>query len=147
MRGGFVLEFVIFGLLLIFGYWVYITYSQTSSAKTKSTAASIFHYPSATSWLVKEGRNVCLLQKNCVQSTNVLFSSSDTWNSVYNYYKKQMLESGWQTNSNIYTSIPDGAVYTNSQNCEAYLTKDSFGYFWILKQDNGKFKFVVKCND
>ena len=145
MKKGFIMPLVLLTILAFAAYYLYKNYAESPNTATVQTAENFLKYPRALDWQLKSNRNFCLQKEACSQPISITFTSLDTWNDVYVFYKGQLTQRGWQTNTAVITSVPSGAIFTNSQNCEAYLTKNSLGFLGMQKPDNGKFIIKISC--
>ena len=145
MRKGFIVPLLLILIATYAAYYLYKNYAKTPNAQTTEASQNFLKYPNAQNWTLKNLKNFCIQKERCSEPITITFESYDAWNQIYVFYKEALPQYGWQTNSMVLTSIPDGAVFTNSQNCEAYLSKNSIGFLGLQKQDNGKFSIKVTC--
>src|SRR3990167_1273455 len=112
MRSGFIIPILFLIILSSSAYYLYIRYAKSPTKLTYGTAEALYKYPNNTNWQLKESHNICLMPQNpCNQPVVVTFTSNNTWPAVYNFYKSYLSETGWTTNSTIYTSIPSSIVF------------------------------------
>lgn len=141
-RSGLIGVLILLALLgaIVFALaYIYQNYSKSPNAATKKAVKSIIKYPTSTSWVESEYKNVCLLTAGgCSQPIRILFETPNDWGSVYSYYVPTMTQSNWTTNSAVVTSIPSSVVFMRaSDNCEATLAN----------HNELKFSFTVVCPD
>ena len=138
MQRGFIGTLILLLLLIATAgvlYYVYVNYTKTPNEKTIKVANSIYKYPNATNWEIKESKNFCFTLGGCVQPVRILFETQNEWGSIYSYYTPYMSQSGWQTNSSIVTSIPTSVVFTRSDKCQVSLEN----------HNELKYSFMVSC--
>lgn len=126
MRSGFILPFLLLGLLALAVYYILTSTAIYPNEKTQNTARSIPRYAAAASWQVINNKSPCLFNfVNCqTPPSKITFKTVDAWASIYDAYNTNMGNFGWQTNSRIVTSIPTSIVFENAQNCTAELGED-----------------------
>jgi hypothetical protein len=141
-----ILFLAVLAVLGVVGYRLFNMFAKEPSAKTVKTAQTIEKYPTARTWSFRKIRNLCVFATDeCNQPVKIVFTTKESWGPVYNYFKEYLALKGWITKSIVFTSVPDGAVYHNNDDCEAYVTKESTGFFGVAKSDSGKFSITVTC--
>ena len=121
MKRGFIIPILFLITLGATGYYLFTKYSESPNQITRNNAQKIYKYPNSDNWEVKPHHNVCLIPKSqCVQPIDIVFSSNDTWPTVYNFYKTYLTQNDWSTNSTIYTSVPTSIVF-ETQQCQMNL--------------------------
>lgn len=152
MKSGFILPFLILGLLVL-GVYYLLTFSAIyPNKKTQETAQAIPKYATATSWQVINNKSPCLFNfADCINPPSIIsFKTSDTWGSIYNAYKTNMGDFGWKTKSRIVTSVPTSIVFENEQSCTAELAENKT----VFKERNREsetnsydYKFKIVCKN
>lgn len=147
MPRGFILPIIILAVAAAVGYYLFSKYSKLPNKITADTAQSIYKYPNSQSWQVQPHHNVCFQpQTPCVQPVDIIFSTSDSWPTIYNYYKSYLTDYGWTTNSTIYTSVPTGIVFEN-EGCQVALEPSKPSSFLSDKTPSPPYKYIftVTC--
>lgn len=140
MHRGFIGTLIIIILLAASAgaiYYIYINYAKTPNEKTIKVANSIYKYPNASSWEIKEAKNFCFAVGGCSQPVRILFETQNEWGSIYSYYMPYMSQSGWATNSAVLTSIPTSVIFTRGDKCTVAMENHS----------ELKYSFMVSCPD
>ena|SRR3990167_48696 len=91
-------------------------FSKFPSANSEAAALQIPKYPKLTDWQISNQKKLCFYYiTTCKEPASLIsFTTPEIWSSVYTFYKGSLAESGWQSNSNIVTSIPSSIVLTNT---------------------------------
>lgn len=136
---GILILLALLGAVVFALAYIYQNYSKSPNTNTQKVAKSIIKYPTATSWVESESKNLCLLTAGgCSQPIRILFETPNEWGSVYAYYIPTMTQAGWSTNSSVVTSIPSSVVFTRSKDgCKATLEN----------HNELKYSFTVVCPD
>lgn len=143
MRRGFILPVIILAFIAGMGYYLFLKYSRSPNQTTLDTAQSVYKYPHSDSWQVQPHHNVCLQpQAPCDQPVDVIFSTNDSWPTIYNYYKSYLVDYGWATNSTVYTSIPTSIVF-DKDTCEISLGSDKPLNFLSNKTPTPPYKYIL----
>ena len=139
--------FVLFLALITFiSIYLFNKYAKAPNELSQKTSQNIIKFPDATNWEIRNNRNICLSGSDpCIQPTIISFDSQKDWVDIYYFYKGEMKENGWETNSRILTSIPTGIVFTNEANCRAELSSYKPIANVVKKPQNHQFKFSVTC--
>lgn len=143
----FLLTVILF-LAIVTGiiFFLFNKFSKLPNKQTQETAQKITKFPSALNWQIKNGKNLCVFTNDiCNQPITVSFESQKPWNEVYFFYRDQMSQDGWQTNSTIFTSIPSSIVFTNNRECKAELAKHEPFFSFLNKSTNNQFAFSIIC--
>lgn len=115
-RNGYIIPIL---LLLIAGalfYFINEKYSKEPNRYSREITSNFNPYPNSTSWRVSNNRKICLFYLNkCNEVPSVItFKSQDQWITIYQFYKKNLVAEGWETKSDIVTSIPSSIVFGNN---------------------------------
>lgn len=143
-----IITLILLSIIGLIGLRLFEKYSQGPSQKTIKAATSIKKYSQAQTWKIKENRNVCFfMTSSCNQSVTIKFNTINaSWGLIYNYFMDYMKGNGWESKSLIITRIPNSVTFTNLENCQADLTKDSLRFFGLDEGDNGKYSLAITCN-
>lgn len=142
MRRGFIVPIIILAVIVGVGYYLYSKYSKSPNKTTTDTAQSVYKYPHSDTWEVKPHHSVCLQSKTpCGQPVDIVFSSNDSWQTIYNYYKSYLIDYGWATNSTVYTSIPTSIVF-EKEGCQISLDSDKPFSFLSDKAPSPPYKYI-----
>jgi len=146
MKNSFILPLVIFASLVFLGFFLFNKNAQAPNEQTKKAASTIPKHPNSLAWSFKEQKNLCILTKDeCSQPITISFDSPEQWNSIYGYYRSAMLNAEWSTNSQVFTSVPSGVVFTNENDCSAIL-KENSNLLTRKSPNSYKYSFRVVCN-
>src|SRR3989344_6479611 len=91
------------------GIYFYVQKNASApSTREVEITNNIFRYPNAGTWDVDNSPTLCLtfFDPRCASPSRIDFQTYDGWNNVYAYYKADLTNKGWKTNSVIITSIP-----------------------------------------
>lgn len=147
MKNGFILPLIIFASLGFLGFFLFNKYAHAPNEQTKKAASTIPKYPNSSIWNLKEQKNLCILTKDeCSQPVTISFESAQRWNNIYGYYKSAMLDAQWFTNSQVFTSVPSGVVFTNENECSAILMENS-NLLTRTSPNSYKYSFRVVCKE
>lgn len=107
--------------------------SKSPSANSEAAAYQIPKYPNSQNWQISNQKKLCFYYiTRCKEPSSIIsFTTLDIWSSVYLFYKDSLTQKGWQSNSNIVTSIPSSIVLTNSDIfesnvCEAIISPKNY---------------------
>ncbi len=111
-------------VFVVFTVPLYIFVQKNLVTPDKSLVAiaqNIPRYPNASSWEINTAKKFCIDKlSKCGNSADITFTTSDSWNIIYDYYRSSMGNDRWGTNSTIFTTMPTSIIFIRD-NCEADL--------------------------
>lgn len=112
-RNGYIIPILFVLALGALFYFVNEKHSKEPNRYSREITSNFNPYPNSTSWQVTNSRKICIFYLNkCDEVPSVItFKSQDEWITIYQFYKKNLVEEGWQTKSDIVTSIPSSIVF------------------------------------
>jgi len=149
---GFIGLLILIGITCIAIFIIKINFSKMPSQKTIQVANSITHYPKVNNWQIIEKGTFCFNPRQCYPSVKIIFETNDSWANIYGWYNQRLTGNSWNTNSQIFTSIPSSIIFFNYSpeylNCQVDLDKNSKTLFLLNSSEQmNSYSFNVTCPD
>ncbi len=149
-RQGFITQIILLLIIISAAILINKLFAKEPNRYSQQAVKSVAQYPNSINWQVSNKPKLCIYYLNrCHQITSTItFNTHDRWADIYMFYREKLNLYGWQTKSNIVTSIPTSIVLKNEilfdeAICEL-VAKEKGRNLFNIASETGKDTFIIE---